>query len=215
MSAAADSQRTVRQHWAAPGGRHDRLMSLLKKGLPVVVGFLVAVLALAPFTHDQEVSFLLDKNKVDVASERMKVTEALYRGEDSKGQPFSLRAGSAVQKSSREPIVQLKDMDARLQIDGKASIVSAQKGIYNIDKENVDVAGPMQFQTEDGYRFTTHDVAINLRARRLASQSRVDGRMPIGTFGADHIQADLASRIVTLQGNARLHIDQNGMRAKK
>lgn len=214
MSAAADSQRTQRQHWAAPGGNHDRLVALLKRALPVMVGVLVAVLATAPFTHEEEVSFLLDKKKVDVAGERMRVTEALYRGEDAKGQPFSLRAGSAVQRSSREPIVQLKDLEARLQIDGTASVVSAQRGAYDIEKERVGVVGPLQFQAEDGYRFITRDVAIDLRTRRLASQQRVDGRMPIGTFGADRLQADLAARTVTLQGNARLHIDQNGLRAR-
>lgn len=213
-SAAADSQRTQRQHWAAPGGSHDKLVSLLKKLMPVLAGVLTAILATAPFTHDQEVSFLLDKKKVDVASERMKVTEALYRGEDAKGQPFSLRAGSAVQKSSREPIVQLRDLEARLQIDGKASVVAAQRGLYDIERERVGVVGPLQFQTEDGYRFTTRDVGIDLRSRRLASEQRVDGRMPIGTFGADRLQADLGQRTVTLQGHARLHIDQNGLRAR-
>lgn len=215
MSAAAESQRTLRQHWAAPGGRHDRLVSTLKRTLPIVVGVLAAVLATAPFTHDQEVSFLLDKKKVEVAGERLKVTEALYRGTDTKGQPFSLRAGSAVQKSSREPIVQLRDMEARLQVDGKASVVSAQKGNYDLDTERVGIVGPLQFQAEDGYRFTTRDVAIDLRTRRLASQQRVDGRMPIGTFGADRLQADLGSRTVTLQGRARLHIDQNGLRNRQ
>ncbi|HEX7874708.1 MAG TPA: LPS export ABC transporter periplasmic protein LptC [Sphingobium sp.] len=214
MSAAADSQRSQRRHWAAPGSRHDRTVAAMKKALPVFVGVLVAVLATAPFTKDQEVSFLLDKKKVDVAGERLKVTEALYRGEDEKGQPFSLRAGSAVQKSSREPIVQLRDMEARLQIDGKASVVAAQKGAYDMDKERIGVVGPLQFQAEDGYRFTTRDVDIDLNSRRLASQKRVDGRMPIGTFGADRLQADLGNRTVTLQGNARLHIDQNGLRQK-
>ncbi|MET0364364.1 MAG: LPS export ABC transporter periplasmic protein LptC [Sphingobium sp.] len=214
MSAAADSQRSQRRHWAAPGSRHDRMVGAMKKALPVIVGVLVAVLATAPFTKDQEVSFLLDKKKVDVASERLKVTEALYRGEDEKGQPFSLRAGSAVQKSSREPIVQLRDMEARLQIDGKASVVAAQKGAYDMTKERINVVGPLQFQAEDGYRFTTRDVDIDLKTRRLASQKRVDGRMPIGTFGANQLQADLGNRTVTLQGNARLHIDQNGLRKK-
>ncbi|MET0238798.1 MAG: LPS export ABC transporter periplasmic protein LptC [Sphingobium sp.] len=214
MSVAAETQRRSRRHWAAPGGSHDRLVRTLKRMLPVAVGILTAVLATAPFTHDQEVSFLLDKNKVDVASERMKVTEALYRGEDAKGQPFSLRAGSAVQKSSREPIVQLREMEARLQIDGKASVMAASKGVYDIETERVAVIGPLQFQAEDGYRFTTRDVGIDLKTRRLASQARVDGRLPIGTFGADRLRADLGARTVTLQGNARLHIDQNGLRAK-
>jgi len=214
MSLAADRQRTARQHWAAPGGRHDRLIGFLKAALPAIVGVLAAILATAPFTHDREVSFLLDKNKVDVATERMRVIEALYRGEDSKGQPFSLRAGSAVQKSSREPIVQLRDLEARLQIDGNASVVAAQRGLYNMDSEQVSIVGPLQFQSADGYRLTTRDVIIDLKSRDLHSVRRVDGRMPVGTFGADHLNADLKARTVTLNGNARLHIAQNGLRAQ-
>ncbi len=105
------------QHWAAPGGRHDRRIILLKRVLPIVTIILAALLAIAPFTHQSEVSFVLDKKKVDMSAERLKVVEALYRGEDSQGRPFSLRAGSAVQKSSREPIVQLNDLEARLQMD--------------------------------------------------------------------------------------------------
>lgn len=214
MSLAADRQRTARQHWAAPGGRHDRLIGFLKAALPAVVGVLAAILATAPFAQNREISFVLDKKKVDVASERLKVIEALYRGEDSNGQPFSLRAGSAVQRSSREPVVQLRDLEARLQVDGNASVVTAREGLYNMDREQMSVIGPIQFQSADGYRLTTRDVDIDLKSRRLESKSRVDGRMPVGTFGADHLNADLKARTVTLNGNARLHIDQNGLRTR-
>lgn len=214
MSLAADRQRTARQHWAAPGGRHDRVIGFLKAALPSIVGVLAAILATAPFAQNREVSFVLDKNKVDVASERLRVVEALYRGEDGKGQPFSLRAGSAVQQSSRAPIVQLRDLEARLQVDGNASVVAAPHGLYNMDSEQVSIVGPLQFQSADGYRLTTRDVAIDLKSRTLHSTKRVDGRMPVGTFGADHLNADLKSRTVTLNGNARLHVDQNGLRAR-
>lgn len=214
MSIAAERQRTTRQHWAAPGGRHDRFVGLLKNVLPVIVGLLAALLLTAPFTQEQEVSFLLDKNKVEVARERMRVTEALYRGQDSKGQPFSLRAGSAVQRSSRESVVELNDLEARMRIDGDASLVAAQRGRYDIDKEEVDVMGPIIFQSANGYRLTTRDVAIDLKDRTLESAERVDGRMPIGTFSANRLLADLNQQHVTLEGNARLHIDQNGLRAR-
>ena len=215
MSVEAERQRTSRQHWAAPGGSHDRMVRLLKAVLPIVVGILAAILATAPFTREQEVSFVLDKKKVDVASERMKIVEALYRGEDSKGQPFSLRAGSAIQKSSKEPIVRMDDLEARLQVNGKPSVVSAQRGNYNMETEKVDIVGPLQFQAADGYRFTTRDVSIDMKTRQMHSTQRVDGRLPMGTFGADRMQADLVGQTIVLTGNARLHIDQNGLRAKK
>ena len=65
MSIQAEQQRNVRRHWARPGGSHDKLVRLLKNYLPVAVGVLTALLAMAPFTGGDKVSFVLDKNKVD------------------------------------------------------------------------------------------------------------------------------------------------------
>lgn len=214
MSEQATVQRSHRQHWAAPGGQHDRLVAILKKTLPIAVGVLTALLAVAPFTHQNEVSFVLDKKKVDMSAERLKVVEALYRGEDANGRPFSIRAGSAVQKSSREPIVQLTDLEARLELQSGGALVTAQHGQYDLNKETVAINGPIQFESADGYRLTTRDVDIALDARTLHSRGQVDGRMPTGNFSADHVSADLAKRTVSLDGHARLRIDQFGRKGR-
>jgi len=215
MSIQAEQQRHARRHWARPGGSHDRLVARLKNWLPVAVGVLAALLVTAPFTGGDKVSFVLDKNKVEVAKERMRVTEALYRGEDGKGQPFSLRAGSAVQKSSREPIVDLNDMSARILLSEGPAVLNARKGRYDMDSERVAVDGPVQFEAAGGYRLTTRDVGIDLKTRRMRSAGRVDGRIPIGTFSGDHLEADLGARTVTLNGRASLRIEQNGIKGQK
>lgn len=214
MSIQAEQQRSARRHWARPMGSHDRLVGTLKNWLPVAAGVLAALLATAPFVGGDKVSFVLDKNKVEVAQERMRVTEALYRGEDSKGQPFSLRAGSAVQKSSREPVVDLHDMSARVLLSEGPALLNARKGRYDMDSERVAVDGPVQFQAAGGYRLTTRDVGIDLKTRRMRSTGRVDGRIPIGTFSGDHLEADLNARTVTLQGRASLRIEQNGLKGR-
>ncbi len=214
MSRLAETQRTARQHWALPGGSHDRLVRLLKNLLPVGVGALAAFLAAAPFTMDGEVSFVLDKNDVDVAGERLKVREALYRGEDSKGRPFSLRAGSAVQKTSRDPVVEMTDLSARLLMSDGAAVLTAKQGRYNLESERMAINGPVQFDSARGYRLTTRDVTIDLKSRAMGSAGRVYGRIPIGTFDADHLRADLDAHTVTLVGNARLRIEQNAIKGR-
>lgn len=214
MSRLADTQRTARQHWAMPGGPHDRLIRLLKNLLPMGVGALAAFLAAAPFTGQNDVSFVLDKKGVEIANERMKVREALYRGTDSKGRPFSLRAGSAVQKSSHDPVVMMKDLSARLLMNDGAAVLKADQGRYNLDDEQMMVVGPVQFDSAQGYRLTTQDVTIDLKARKMNSAGRVYGRIPMGPFDADHLQADLNDRTVTLVGNARLRIDQNAIKGR-
>ena len=51
MSLQAEQQRSARQHWALPGGSHDRLVTFLKGALPVGIGVLSAFLAVAQPAH--------------------------------------------------------------------------------------------------------------------------------------------------------------------
>lgn len=157
MSALAEKQRTQRQHFATPGGNHDRLIRFLRVALPAIAGALVALLAFSPFTDSRELSFLLAKDAVEVAPERMRLTKALYRGEDSKGRPFSIRAGSAVQKSSNDPELRMTDLSASMFLDDARATVMAGQGAYNMDEETIRVIGPMAFDSGKDYRASASD----------------------------------------------------------
>ena len=204
--AAGARARTARQSWALPGGSHDRLVRSLSFLLPVAVGILAAFLVMAPIYSGGDVSFVLDKNKVEVAHERLKIQAATYRGQDTKGQPFTLDAGSAVQRTSAEPMVELNKLDARIRLTDGPARLHADKGRYDMDSERVHVDGPVRFQAANGYDLLTRDATVDLRARQLVSGGAVTGRVPQGTFAANRLRADLEARTVTLDGNARLRI---------
>ena len=65
---------------------------MLRVVLPSAVGVVAALMVFLPLTSGGDVSFVLDKNKVEVSKERLKVEAASYRGQDDKGQPFVLTA---------------------------------------------------------------------------------------------------------------------------
>lgn len=206
MPEFARPARTPRQLWAAPGGHHDRVIALSRFVLPVLVGVLAAFLVTAPLTMSSDVSFLLDKKKVEVAKERLRIQSALYRGSDRVGRPFSLRAGSAVQKSSAEPIVELTTLAAEIGLaDGPANI-SADHGRYDIAQEKVMVDGPIHVTTHSGYDLKTTNATLDLKTRQLKSGGAVTGAVPQGHFSANAMNADLENHSVTLDGNARLRI---------
>jgi lipopolysaccharide export system protein LptC len=215
VSELADSIRSKRQIWAATGSSHDRLIAVLRLLLPAAVLVLVMLLALAPLTVGRDISFVLSKDRVELAHERMRVTRATYRGEDSKGQPFQLTAASAVQASSRDPIVKLSSLAARIQLQDGPATIDALQGRYNMDDEKMMIDGPVLFRAADGYVIRTRDVGIDLGTRTAASQGPVDGTMQLGTFRSDHFTADLNSRVVVLQGRARLHIVQGQSKAAR
>ena len=212
MSERAEEGRRHTPRWAAPGGAHDYLVKALKILLPIGVGVMLAYLLLTPLSKSKEISFLLDKNKVDVAKERMKVQSAQYRGLDNQGRPFTLTAEKALQATSAEQVVDINGMAARILLQEGPASIGAERGRYDMEKQTVDVLGPIKVRAADGYQLETRDVTVDFNTRSLASDGRVEGRMPLGTFTAGRLAVDLPSRTVVLSGRARLHIVQGGLK---
>jgi lipopolysaccharide export system protein LptC len=212
MSELAARKRGNRQRWAVPGSAHDRLVRLSKIGLPMLVGIVVAVLALAPLDKHGDVSFILDKKKVDNAPERMRVEQARYVGTDNAGQKFLMTAERALQRSSDEPLVDIRGMFARLLLPRGPLMIAAPQARYNLDTQRVAVNGPVRVAGPDGYRLATSNVTVDLKQRQLASAGPVSGEMRLGQFQAGQLRADLGDRTVTLDGGARLKIVQGAVR---
>ncbi|HET7575332.1 MAG TPA: LPS export ABC transporter periplasmic protein LptC [Sphingomicrobium sp.] len=201
-----------RARWAEPGSAHDRLVRWAKIALPSAVGVLIAILALAPLDKHNDVSFILDKKRVQNAQERMRVEAARYTGTDSKGQQFTMVANHAIQRSSDVPVVDISGMFARLSLNRGPLLIAANQGRYNIDTQKVAIDGPVKVAGPDGYRLATRDVTVNLKQRQLVSTGPVSGQMRLGNFQAGQLHADLGERTVTLSGGARLKIVQGAVR---
>lgn len=215
LSAQAIRERGARQSWAAKGSRHDVIVRATGIILPMAAGVLGAIMIFTPLTSTKDVSFVLAKNNVAIAKERLRITQALYRGEDSQGRAFQLKAGSAIQATSKDPVVKLKDLSAQIVLTEGPATIRANGGNYDMDSETVSINGPMLFNTADGYQMAARDVSLDLKSRLLRSGGAVDGHIPLGNFSAGHLAADLATRTVTLEGHAHLHIDQRGGRGWK
>ncbi len=212
MSEAATKERAVKQHWAEPGSRHDKVVRATKFGLPILIGGLAALLAIAPFDKRDDVSFILDKNKVDQAQERMRVEKARYTGEDNKGQKFLIIADRAVQPTSNVPVVAIEGMRAQLNLGKGPLSIAALRGRYDLEQERVLVDGPVRIVGSGGYQLTTRDVTVDLDKRSLSSDGPVSGSMELGQFQAGQLKADLDERTVSPEKGVRLKIYQGAVR---
>jgi lipopolysaccharide export system protein LptC len=206
MTVQAEQLRNRRRHFAAPGSSYDLLIMRLNKYLPVAIGVVASLMVIVPLAPRGEVSFLLDRTKVAIADDRLRVDNAMYRGQDSKGRPFSLVAGQAVQQSASVPVVKLSNLEARILLPDGPAVLSAGAGHYDIDKEQVAIDGLVRFTAADGYKMEARDVSVDLNQKQLVGAGRVEGAVPAGTFGGDRIVADLGERTVKLQGHAQLRM---------
>jgi lipopolysaccharide export system protein LptC len=206
MSEIAARLRSQKRSWAHPGSSHDRIVRLALVALPCGIGVLGAFLIVAPLLMGGDVSFVLDKNKVAISPERLRLERADYRGDDTKGRPFHIHAGSAVQKSSADPVVQLNSLSAEIRLESGPATVKADTGHYDMTNEKVAVDGPIRFQTSNGYTLNTENATLDLKSRTLESGGAAKGDTPMGVFSGDKLTADLENNSVALSGNARLRI---------
>jgi len=206
MSQQAEQIRNRRRAFALPGSQLDKAVKLLAVALPALVGAVAATMLIAPLGPRGEVSFLLDRNKVATAEDRLRMDSAMYRGRDDKGRAFSLTAGEAVQRSASVPVVQLADLTARIQLSDGPAVLLAPAGRYKIEDQLVAIDGSVRFATADGYRMTVRNVSIDLPGRTVLGTGGVEGAIPAGTFSANSIRGDLEARVLTLSGNARLRM---------
>ena len=192
MSEVAAVERSRKQGWAAPGGLHDFLVRFLKVALPAGIGVLMAFLALAPLNRGQDISFLLDKNKVEVTRERLRVQSARYRGQDDKGRPFLLSAQNAAQLSGGDPIVSIENIQAQMRLDSGLATVSSPRARYNLEAETIAMAGPVRFQDAQGYRLAAGASTLNVGSQILTS------REPATLFAPDGRRVETRSARVDL-----------------
>ena len=197
---------TARQRAARPGSRYDRRITLLKIVLPLAAAALGLAFVILPLTASEEFSFLLSKDRVGSAKERLLVERAVYRGSDTKGQRFVISANRALQRNSATPVVELSGISAELAAKDGPSRAVAKAGRYDMRTQKIYVDGAVNFSAADGTALETRDVAIDLATRTAVSGGAVDGRVPLGTFKAGRLSADVRGRVVTLDKGASLHI---------
>ena len=101
MTAAADELARDRRLWAMPGSRWDRRVRLLKRVLPIAAGAIMVACLAWPLTARQEFSFVLSRDSVDKARERLRIEQPMYRGKDRRGRSFSITAARAPSSAQR------------------------------------------------------------------------------------------------------------------
>ena len=197
---------SARQRAAQPGSRHDTIIALLKWLLPALALAVLATIVIWPLTKVNEFSFLLAKDNVAMAAERLRIDNAVYRGETNKGEAFVISAQGAVQRSSAVAIVELTGLQARLaMVEGPAKVM-APSGQYFIESDRLRVAGPVRLDSAAGYTLDSATIDIDLNTRAVTSAEPVTGTMPLGSFSAGSFAGEIQGRKLVLSGGTHLRI---------
>ena len=185
MSQEADQIRDRRRAFAAPGSPLDRAIRVLAVALPALVGAVFATMLIAPLSPRGEVSFILDRNKVDVAQnpahrlDRRAGVEhhprlAAERADELDG-AVQVRAGLRVDRQDRRPGL------------GEGGNIGIDRGDHQVDVERQPGMRLECLEHDRAYGDVGHEMPVHhvdmdeIRTstgdcRHLAAQRRKVGR---------------------------------------
>lgn len=189
-----------------PGGPRDSFVAAAKWAFPVASAILFAILVVLPLSATQEFSFLLSKDSAPHAGERMRMQEASYRGETSRGEGFEIIAKSGVQKTSAVPVVVLTGLAARVDQEDGPATVTAPSGEFFIEQNRLVVEGPVVARSASGYSLDGNAIEVDINQNRVSSENPVSGTLPMGEFRANAFTADIPGRNVSMTGGVKLRI---------
>jgi len=184
---------------------YDRYIAVMRIVLIAAALSLTALLALWPLLREGESSFVLNEETMRSAADRVEILQPRYEGTDSLNRLFSVSAKRAEQSSPDDPTVMLEGIAARMELgESQEAAAAAQGGIYDTDREVLQVPGKMELSTSDGYRLESRAATIDLVNKMVVSDQPVEGEGPLGHIEANRFTIDIDGRKAVFEGDVRM-----------
>jgi len=165
--------------------RHSRAVRTLKVILPGLAVLIAVVFA--------AYSYLLTPGEVSIdilgssySNGKLTMANPKLDGFTKENRPYSMRAARAIQDVTNTSVFELNDIQAKLPLSDQnwANVVTA-KGIYNKDKNTLDIPTTMTVTTTDGMVAKLNSAFVNIASGDLKTSDPVDI-----TLQGSHITAD-------------------------
>ncbi len=194
----------------ASARRHTHHVRFFKLGILIGsaagIGLLFAVTFFDPFSNVP--------SNVSIASASLsgtKITMELPRlsGFRKDGKPYQVRARSGVQDIRTPKIIELSEVEARIQVESDNSVnVIAPWGIFDSGADLIKMitrtsAETITLKSTSGYTVILKSADVNLKSGDLVSPDKVTVLMPGGSIVADAVQVGDGGKMVTFNGNVK------------
>lgn len=197
------------------GDRHSRRVALLKRGLPVVGGILLALVIawprLGPFLESARLGLpLIDLRE----AHELRMLNPRYAGTDRLNRPYVVTSEIGRQVPNRDDLMSLERPRAEMTMHAGALVVmTAATAVYQPQAQLLDLFGEVTLVHQNGTRFLTKSAHVDVAANTAEGHDPVSGHGPSGDIAAQGFEIlDKGDRVI-FTGEANLTIKGTRPRA--
>ncbi len=186
--------------------RRSRFIAVMKVLLPGAAIVLLAVVAAWPALDFDDDTFRLDFTLVaPPAAEEPQMLNPRLLSIDSRRQPVMLSADVATQLSGDAEVFQLNQPKADILLaDGTWWSLSAVEGVYQRERDVLDLVGEVKLFHDSGYEFGTEAARVYFERREVVGDRPVYGQGPFGELRAQGFRIVERGERILFTGKSRL-----------
>jgi lipopolysaccharide export system protein LptC len=197
----------------AVAARHTRRVRFFRRGIPVgcvaVIAISVTWAVFAPYTRSIA---NVAVGQVSVSGSRVTMEAPKLSGFRKDLKAFEVTAREAVQDIKMPTIIELQDLNARLETDPRQfARLQANQGVFDTAAEKLDLKGDVRVRMDDGgHRIDMRSARIDMKTGNVDSSEPVKVDSGNGTIEADTVQVRQNGKHIVFEGRVRStfnHVD--------
>jgi lipopolysaccharide export system protein LptC len=188
--------------------RYSRFVSLAKRILPGVAGFLLLLVAIWPHLQAEVDRVHFTAPRLDPReAQDLRMVNAHFTGIDRQNRPFVVTADVARQSPNVDDLISLEGPKGDLtSLSGSWFELSGYTGLYQPNAQILDLFGNVQLFQDKGNEFHTDSAHIDMAKGTADGHDRVDGQGPFGHITGQGFRILDHGATILFTGRSRLEL---------
>jgi lipopolysaccharide export system protein LptC len=186
--------------------RYSRLVTLLKRVLPVIGVALLVLVAIWPRLVPLLESVRFGFPVIDLReAHQLRMLNPRYAGVDRENRPYVVTSAIGRQASNRDDLMSLERPRAEMTMhNGARVVVTAATAMYQSQAQLLDLFGDVNLVHENGTRFVTNTAHVDVAADSAAGNDPVTGHGPSGDIAAQGFRVVDRGNTIVFTGQSNL-----------
>jgi lipopolysaccharide export system protein LptC len=170
--------------------RHSRFVRFLRLAIPASIAVITAVIVVSTFFNPFRLiaAFPIDLGKVSLSGTKIVMELPRLNGYTSDSRPYELTARAAAQDITKPDILELKDIDARVEMkDGQHVTITSINGIYDTKSELLKLSDHIVLNST-AYEGHLSEATVNISTGYIVSESPVAVKLTNGWLNANRLE---------------------------
>jgi lipopolysaccharide export system protein LptC len=171
--------------------RHSRFVRFLRRTIPAGIAMIAAVIVVAAFFNPYHLiaAFPIDPGKLSLSGTKIVMDLPHLTGFTSDARPYQLTARAAAQDITKPEILELKDIDAHVEMkDGQQIVIKSINGVYDTKAELLKLSDHIVLTTSSGYEGRLSEATVNINTGHVVSDHPVEVKLTNGLLNANQLE---------------------------